>query len=114
MGIKATKNCLCNMDLDRLDCEKCGQAMKKIAAGTSYKTGEAKPYSEFWVCDTKRGGCGATFNPKRAEKAPESPTGASTRGLEDRLDETNKLLDALVTVLQDIRDKYVKSNSDSV
>jgi len=39
-------------------CEKCDKEMRLVPAGTSKKTG--KPYSAFWSCDTRNGGCGAT------------------------------------------------------
>ncbi len=39
-------------------CEKCDKEMRLVPAGTSKKTG--KPYSAFWSCDARNGGCGAT------------------------------------------------------
>ena len=39
-------------------CEKCDKEMRLVPAGTSKKTG--KPYSAFWSCDARSGGCGAT------------------------------------------------------
>ncbi len=39
-------------------CEKCDHEMRLVPAGTSKKTG--KPYSAFWSCDQRNGGCAAT------------------------------------------------------
>jgi hypothetical protein len=54
-------------------CEKCDKEMRLVPAGTSKKTG--KPYSAFWSCDARSGGCGATA---RAEG--EAAAGSSGMG----------------------------------
>ncbi len=48
-------------------CEQCDKEMKLIPAGVSKKTG--KPYSAFWSCDTRAGGCGKTARSEEASAA---------------------------------------------
>ncbi|MFH1046725.1 MAG: hypothetical protein V1738_00315 [Patescibacteria group bacterium] len=51
-------------------CERCDIEMRLIPAGISKKTG--KPYSAFWSCDKRNGGCGETARAEgdAAQSAP--------------------------------------------
>ena len=47
-----------DLNLNTKNCDRCNMAMRLIPAGISKKTN--KPYSAFWTCDKRGGGCGAT------------------------------------------------------
>ncbi|MDD5252103.1 MAG: hypothetical protein PHT12_05750 [Patescibacteria group bacterium] len=73
-------------------CEKCESEMKLVPAG--FSKAKNKPYSAFWSCDKRNGGCGATA---RAEgEAASAAPGASP----DRLAAIERKLDEIVELLK--------------
>lgn len=78
-------------------CEKCDSEMRLVPAGVSKRTG--KPYSAFWSCDKRNGGCGSTARAEgeAAQAAPVmdgvQPVSVDRlKGIEDKLDEILDLL----------------------
>jgi hypothetical protein len=77
-------------------CEKCDSEMKLVPAG--FSRAKNKPYSAFWSCDKRNGGCGATA---RAEGgAAPAPAG----GDEGRLVAIEQKLDEILGMLKVISD----------
>jgi len=75
-------------------CEKCDAEMKLIPAG--FSRAKNKPYSAFWSCDKRNGGCGATA---RAEgEAAAAASGAA----DDRFAAIEKKLDEIIGLLKTI------------
>ena len=81
-------------------CQKCDTEMRLIPAGVSKKTN--KPYSAFWTCDSRNGGCGATARAdSEAESQPQS-FGEPYREKPgtDRLTVIEQKLDQIIELLQ--------------
>ena len=78
-------------------CEQCDKEMKLVPAGFS-KT-KNKPYSAFWSCDKRNGGCGATANASE-EEGGGRPAGQASEGnsasLVAKIDAIDRKLDALL------------------
>ncbi len=78
-------------------CEKCDSEMRLVPAG--FSRAKNKPYSAFWSCDKRNGGCGATA---RAEgEAAGVPAGAA----DDRLAAMEKKLDELIGLVRTIGER---------
>lgn len=76
-------------------CEKCDMEMRLVPAG--FSKAKNKPYSAFWSCDQRNGGCGATARAE-GEAAGPAPTAASNdrlAAIERKLDEILGLLKAM-------------------
>lgn len=67
-------------------CEKCEAEMKLIPAG--FSRSKNKPYSAFWSCDKRAGGCGTTARAE-GEAADAAPAAGDDRlaAIERKLDE---------------------------
>lgn len=76
-------------------CEKCDAEMRLIPAGFSRT--KNKPYSAFWTCDKRNGGCGATA---RAEGEAASAGPAMAPG-QDRLAAIELKLDEIIGMLKE-------------
>jgi len=74
-------------------CQKCDSEMKLIPAGFSRT--KNKPYSAFWSCDKRNGGCGETA---RAE-ADEAGSQVQAAG-QDRLAAIERKLDQIIELLK--------------
>lgn len=74
-------------------CEKCDMEMRLVPAG--FSKAKNKPYSAFWSCDTRNGGCGATARAE-GEAAAEAPVA----GGPDRLAAIERKLDEILALLK--------------
>jgi len=75
-------------------CEKCDSEMKLIPAG--FSRAKNKPYSAFWSCDKRNGGCGATARAEgEAAAAPAGPADDRFAAIEKKLDEITGLLKSI-------------------
>lgn len=70
-------------------CEKCDNAMKLIPAG--FSKAKNKPYSAFWTCDSRNGGCGNTARAEGEAASVGAPPDRLTN-IEAKLDEILSLL----------------------
>ncbi len=77
-------------------CEKCDKEMKLIPAG--FSKAKNKPYSAFWACDARNGGCGATAKAE-GEAAGAAPTAVGN----DRLAAIEAKLDEVIGLLKEMR-----------
>jgi hypothetical protein len=75
-------------------CEKCDREMRLVPAG--FSKAKNKPYSAFWSCDTRSGGCGATA---RAEGEAASPA-PEMGGGQDRMAAIERKLDEIIELLK--------------
>ncbi len=77
-------------------CEKCDKEMRLVPAG--FSKAKNKPYSAFWSCDTRNGGCGATARAEgeAAGPAPEMMGGSSP----DRLASIERKLDEIIGLIK--------------
>ncbi len=73
-------------------CEKCDKEMKFVPAG--FSRAKNKPYSAFWSCDRRNGGCGATARAEGDELPVMVPAAGPDRlaAIEGKLDEILGLL----------------------
>jgi len=80
-------------------CEKCDTEMRLIPAGISKKSG--KPYSAFWSCDKRNGGCGGTARAEgeAAQAAPAAP-GFGQSVSEDRIANIEQKLDEIIRLIK--------------
>lgn len=77
-------------------CEKCDAEMKLIPAG--FSKAKNKPYSAFWTCDSRNGGCGATA---RAEGEAAAAAGAVPQGVsQDRIAAIERKLDEIIGLIK--------------
>ena len=77
-------------------CEKCDAEMKLIPAG--FSKAKNKPYSAFWTCDSRNGGCGATA---RAEGEAAAAGGAVSQGVsQDRIAAIERKLDEIIGLIK--------------
>jgi len=74
-------------------CEKCEAEMKLVPAG--FSRAKNKPYSAFWSCDKRNGGCGATA---RAEGDEAAGSAAGAVG-SDRLASIERKLDEIIGLI---------------
>lgn len=74
-------------------CEKCEAEMRLIPAG--FSRAKNKPYSAFWSCDKRNGGCGATARAE-GEAAAAAPSGVNP----DRLAAIEKKLDEIIGLIK--------------
>ncbi|HCC22126.1 hypothetical protein A2480_00865 [Candidatus Uhrbacteria bacterium RIFOXYC2_FULL_47_19] len=82
-------------------CEQCDTEMRLIPAGIS-KT-KNKPYSAFWTCDKRTGGCGATANAEgegTVSPVVQSCPAAKTIVQPDRLASIESKLDRILELLE--------------
>ncbi|MFA6603364.1 MAG: hypothetical protein WCT10_00815 [Patescibacteria group bacterium] len=77
-------------------CEKCDSEMKLIPAG--FSRAKNKPYSAFWSCDKRNGGCGATA---RAEGEAAAAGPVMAPGQPDRLVAIELKLDEIIGLLKE-------------
>lgn len=79
-------------------CERCDIEMRLIPAGVSKKSG--KPYSAFWSCDKRNGGCGATARAE-GEAAQAAPAVAGEQHVsQDRLANIERKLDEILSLIK--------------
>ena len=76
-------------------CEKCDSEMKLIPAG--FSRAKNKPYSAFWSCDKRNGGCGATV---RAEGEAAVAVGPTAVPGPDRFAAIELKLDEIIGLLK--------------
>ncbi len=74
-------------------CEKCEAEMKLIPAG--FSRAKNKPYSAFWSCDKRNGGCGSTARAEGEAAAPAAPA-----VLDDRLAAIERKLDEVIALVK--------------
>lgn len=76
-------------------CEKCDMEMRLVPAG--FSRAKNKPYSAFWSCDKRNGGCGATARAEgeAAEAEPQQGAGG------DRLAAMDAKLDEILALLKE-------------
>lgn len=84
-------------------CERCDREMRLVPAGTSKKTG--KPYSAFWSCDQRSGGCGNTARADEVDAesggGPVTTFSAPRAGANDaRLAAIEEKLDQLIELVR--------------
>lgn len=80
-------------------CEKCDMEMRLVPAG--FSKAKNKPYSAFWSCDTRNGGCGATA---RAEGEAASAGASAAPGVsQDRMAGIERKLDEIIGMLKEMR-----------
>jgi len=75
--------------------------MRLIPAGIS--KAKNKPYSAFWTCDKRTGGCGATANAEgenSAAPAAQSRSAANATAQPDRLASIESKLDRILELLE--------------
>lgn len=92
-------------------CEKCDREMRLVNAGISKKTG--KPYSAFWSCDQRSGGCGATARAEGDSAQPAPDMGGFSGGggynavgsNSDRFAALEEKLDALIAMVKDLQSR---------
>ncbi len=75
-------------------CEKCDSPMKLIPAG--FSKAKNRPYSAFWSCDSRNGGCGATARAEGEAASAGSPAAANN----DRLAAIEAKLDEVIALLK--------------
>jgi hypothetical protein len=82
-------------------CEKCDHEMRLVPAGISKS--KNKPYSAFWSCDARNGGCGATARAEgeAAQPAPDY-NGAVVPG-NDRFAAIEEKLDQLIAMVKELQ-----------
>ena len=76
-------------------CERCDHEMKLIPAGISKKS--RKPYSAFWSCDARSGGCGATAS---ADGEAASAIAATSGASQERLASIERKLDEIISLIK--------------
>jgi len=92
-------------------CEKCDKEMRLVPAGISKKTG--KPYSAFWSCDSRSGGCGNTAraegedaqSPMDAGGFPGFGGGSAAGGNSAAIAALEAKIDQLIEMVREIRDR---------
>jgi hypothetical protein len=81
-------------------CERCDMEMRLIPAGVSKRTG--KPYSAFWSCDKRNGGCGETARAEgeAAQAAPMAGGSVPVASDPSQLDRIEQKLDEIISFLR--------------
>lgn len=80
-------------------CERCEMEMRLVPAG--FSRAKNKPYSAFWSCDKRNGGCGATARAEgEAGEAAPAAYGAPSRQDPDRLAAIEAKLDEILALLK--------------
>jgi len=82
-------------------CEQCDMEMRLIPAGIS--KAKNKPYSAFWTCDKRNGGCGTTANAEGENviaPAVQSRSTAKATVQPDRLISIESKLDRILELLE--------------
>lgn len=78
-------------------CERCEMEMRLVPAG--FSRAKNKPYSAFWSCDKRNGGCGATARAE-GEAAEAAPASSARAADPDRLAAIEAKLDEVLSLLR--------------